>query len=56
MATEIAATSLFRGPDRGTSDNVVLRHDGSVITDIFEGAGPASGSRSFVDSSVRQRP
>ncbi|WP_407112782.1 amidohydrolase family protein [Bradyrhizobium sp. LMG 9283] len=46
MATEIAATSLFRGPDRGVSDNVVLRHDGGVITDISEGAGP--GPRSFV--------
>ncbi|MCS3930942.1 cytosine/adenosine deaminase-related metal-dependent hydrolase [Bradyrhizobium elkanii] len=48
MATEIAATSLFRGPDRGTSDNVVLRHDGGVITDILEGAGPAGGPRSFI--------
>ncbi|MBR1176304.1 amidohydrolase family protein [Bradyrhizobium sp. KB893862 SZCCT0404] len=46
MATEISATSLFRGPDRGTSDNVVLRHDGGVITDISEGAG--QGPRSFV--------
>ncbi|MBR1169125.1 amidohydrolase family protein [Bradyrhizobium liaoningense] len=46
MATEISATSLFRGPDRGVSDNVVLRHDGGVITDISEGAGP--GPRSFV--------
>src|ERR1700755_3066653 len=48
MATEISATSLFRGPDRGVSDNVVLRHDGGVITDISEGAGP--GPRSFVIS------
>ncbi|WP_439363344.1 amidohydrolase family protein [Bradyrhizobium sp. DASA03005] len=46
MATEISATSLFRGPDRGVSDNVVLRHDGGVITDISEGAG--TGPRSFV--------
>lgn len=46
MATEISATSLFRGPDRGVSDNVVLQHDGGVITDISEGAGP--GPRSFV--------
>ncbi|WP_456618778.1 amidohydrolase family protein [Bradyrhizobium sp. P5_C12] len=48
MATEISASSLFRGPDRGTSDNVVLRHDGGVITDISEGARPAGGPRSFV--------
>ncbi|WP_025035650.1 amidohydrolase family protein [Bradyrhizobium sp. DOA9] len=46
MATEISAISLFRGPDRGVSDNVVLRHDGGIITDISEAAGP--GPRSFV--------
>ncbi|MFK4508237.1 amidohydrolase family protein [Bradyrhizobium daqingense] len=46
MATEVSATSLFCGPDRGVSDNVVLRHDGGVITGIAEGAGP--GPRSFV--------
>lgn len=46
MATEISATSLFRGPDRGISDNVVLRHDGGIITGISEGAG--QGPRSFV--------
>ncbi len=48
MATEILASSLFRGPDLGISDNVVLRHDGGVITDISEGAGPGNGPRSFV--------
>src|SRR4029079_19625872 len=47
MATEIAATSLFRGPDLGVTDNVVLRHDNGIITDILEGAGPAGGPRSF---------
>ncbi|MCA1410552.1 amidohydrolase family protein [Bradyrhizobium sp. NBAIM20] len=46
MATEVSATSLFRGPDRGVSENVVLRHDDGVITEISEGAGPAP--RSFV--------
>ncbi|MFK4487390.1 amidohydrolase family protein [Bradyrhizobium sp. USDA 336] len=46
MATEISATCLFRGPDRGVSENVVLRHDEGVITEISEGAGPAP--RSFV--------
>ncbi|MBR0816454.1 amidohydrolase family protein [Bradyrhizobium liaoningense] len=48
MATEISATSLFRGPDLGISHNVVLRHDGGVITGISEGAEPARGPRSFV--------
>ncbi|WP_298242712.1 amidohydrolase family protein [uncultured Bradyrhizobium sp.] len=48
MATEVSATSLFRGPDLGISDNVVLRHEAGVITDISEGAGAASGTRSFV--------
>lgn len=46
MATEISATSLFRNPDRGISDDVVLRHEGGVITDIAEGAG--AGPSSFV--------
>lgn len=46
MATEISATSLFRNPDRGISDDVLLRHEGGVVTDIAEGAGP--GPRSFV--------
>ncbi|MCA1360099.1 amidohydrolase family protein [Bradyrhizobium sp. IC3069] len=46
MATEVSATSLFRGPDRGVSENVVLRHDEGVITEISGGAGPAP--RSFV--------
>jgi cytosine/adenosine deaminase-related metal-dependent hydrolase len=48
MATEILASSLFRGLDRGIADNVVLRHDDGVVIDIFEGAGPAGGPRSFV--------
>ncbi|MCS3897148.1 cytosine/adenosine deaminase-related metal-dependent hydrolase [Bradyrhizobium japonicum USDA 38] len=48
MATEIAATGLFRGPDLGVTDNVVLRHDSGIITDILEGAMPAGGPRSFV--------
>jgi cytosine/adenosine deaminase-related metal-dependent hydrolase len=48
MATEITATSLFCGPDRGLLDNVVLRHDNGIITSISEGAGPAAGPRSLV--------
>ena len=34
MATEVTATALFAGPDRGTLDNVVLRHDDGLITSI----------------------
>ena len=48
MATEVTATSLFCGPDRGLLENVVLRHDGGIITSISEGAGSATGPRSFV--------
>lgn len=46
MATEIAATSLFRGPDLGVQHDVVLRHEDGLIAGIAEGAGPSP--RSFV--------
>jgi len=48
MATEITATSLFPGPDRGLIDNAVLRHGNGVITSIMEGAGSAIGPRVFL--------
>ena len=48
MTTEVAAHSLFSGPDRGLLENVVLRHDDGVITSISEGAPPATGPRSLV--------
>ena len=48
MATEITATSLFSGPDRGLLDNAVLRHDNGMITSIAEGAAPAVGPRFFL--------
>ncbi|MGH6753652.1 MAG: amidohydrolase family protein, partial [Bradyrhizobium sp.] len=48
MTSEVAAQSLFCGPDRGLLENVVLRHDGGVITSIDEGAQPATGPRSLV--------
>ncbi len=47
MATEVTATALFAGPDRGTLQNVVLRHDAGVITSIEPSAAPSS-PRSFV--------
>src|SRR5256884_8406861 len=48
MATDVTAPGLFRGPDRGIGDNVVLRHDKGVITEILESAAPATGPRSLV--------
>src|SRR3981189_2523807 len=48
MTTEVTATSLFSGPDRGLLENVVLRHDNGVITSISEGAPPTPGPRSLV--------
>src|ERR1700752_956914 len=48
MATEVAATSLFRGHDHGLADNVVLKHDKGIITEIVESAAPATGPRSLV--------
>lgn len=48
MATEVAATSLFRGPDLGLADDAVLRHDNGLITDIAESAAPTGGPRSLI--------
>src|SRR6266850_3411604 len=48
MAIEIRANALFAGPDRGTLENVVLRHDNGVITSIEPSAGPPQARRSFV--------
>lgn len=47
MPTDIHASALFAGPDRGTLDNVVLRHDG-VITSITPDTAPPQARRSFV--------
>src|SRR3954468_7492370 len=48
MPMEVAAHRLFCGPDRGLLENVVLRHDGGVITSIDEGARPPISPRSLV--------
>src|SRR6185295_9848768 len=48
MTTQLTAHSLFSGPDLGLLENVVLRHDGGIITDISEGAPPTAGPRTFV--------
>ncbi|XUJ33636.1 hypothetical protein ACQ5SK_39230 [Bradyrhizobium japonicum] len=62
MATGIAATGLFRGPDLGVTDNVVLRHDNGIITDILKERGLLAGlaPSSFLPSSTpmttRARP
>ena len=48
MTMEVAAHSLFSSPNRGLLENVVLRHDNGVITDISAGAPPPTGPRSLV--------
>jgi cytosine/adenosine deaminase-related metal-dependent hydrolase len=48
MAIEITANALFADPDRGTIDNVVLRHDNGLITSIDKVAARPSARRSFV--------
>lgn len=48
MATEIHTTALFASPDRGTINNVVLRHDAGLITAIDESAAPPPAPRTFV--------
>lgn len=48
MATEITATSLFSGPDRGLLDNVALQYDNGIVTSMVEAATPATGPRSLV--------
>ena len=48
MTMEVAAHSLFSGPDRGLLENVVLRHDNGIITDISAGAPSATSPRSLV--------
>ena len=48
MGSDVTATALFAGPDRGILDNVVLRHDNGIITSIDEAAAPPSVPRTFV--------
>src|SRR6188472_9436 len=48
MTMELAAHSLFSGPDRGLLESVVLRHDNGVITDISETAPPGTSPRSLI--------
>ncbi|MBR1123678.1 amidohydrolase family protein [Bradyrhizobium lablabi] len=48
MATEVLASSLFCGPDRGLVENAVLRHEGGAITEIAESAAPPTGRRALV--------
>jgi cytosine/adenosine deaminase-related metal-dependent hydrolase len=48
MATEVTATSLFRGAGRGIAGHAVLRHDKGIITEIAESAAPPTGPRSLV--------
>ena len=48
MAAEIAATSIFCGPDPGLVDDATLRYDNGVITEIVAGGAPASTGRRFI--------
>ncbi|MCA6121017.1 amidohydrolase family protein [Bradyrhizobium sp. WSM 1704] len=57
----VNATRLFTGPGAAIRDNVVLRHDGGVITDISEAEGRVEGPRSlilpaFINSHDHARP
>ncbi|MGY4407570.1 amidohydrolase family protein [Bradyrhizobium sp. USDA 3315] len=45
---DVTATRLFCGSDHDIRNDVVLRHDGGVITDISEAARPATGPRSLI--------
>ncbi|NOJ38505.1 amidohydrolase family protein [Bradyrhizobium australiense] len=48
MAAEVAADSLFSGPDRGLLENAVLHHDNGLITSITEASPPMTGPRSLI--------
>ena len=48
MATEVTASALFAGPDRGTLENVILRHDNGLITSIDPAAAPPPSPRTFI--------
>ncbi len=61
MTMEVAAHSLYSGPDRGLLENVVLRHDDGVITDISVGAQSPTGPRAlalpaFINAHDHARP
>ena len=56
MATEVTATALFAGPDRGTLENVVLRHDDGIITSIEPSAAPPPARAHLRHPRFRQRP
>ena len=56
MTTEVAAHSLFSGPDRGLLENVVLQHDNGVIAYISEGTPRQNKPALPRASRLRQRP
>ena len=45
---DVTATRLFSGPHRGVRNDVVLRHDTGIVTDITQAASPATGARSLI--------
>src|SRR3981189_1464079 len=48
MTLDIHATALFAGPDRGPLENVVLRHDGGIITSIDAASPVPPPPRTFI--------
>ena len=56
MATEVTASALFAGPDRGTLENVILRHDNGLITSIDPSPAPPPSPRTLHHPRLSQRP
>lgn len=61
MATEIAADSIFCGPDRGCLNNAVLSYDNGVIIGVSEGRAAPAGPRrlivpAFINAHDHARP
>lgn len=61
MAIEIAADSIFCGPDRGCLKNAVLSHDNGVITAVTGGHTAPAGPRrlivpAFINAHDHARP
>src|SRR3954451_6165388 len=60
MIADIAASSLFRGPELGVQDDVLLSHESGVITAISAGAARAGGRSlvlpAFVNAHDHARP
>ncbi len=61
MTTELAADSIFCGPDRGCLKNAILNYENGVITAVSEGQAASVGSRrlivpAFINAHDHARP